>query len=217
MRSWRTTPAVLLTLVAPLGLSVLAGCTQKTAQADEPTLDEVKAATQKYQDVNVALADGYIADPSGMCITAALEGRPAGEGAMGIHYVRPDLLGLSMQEGARVDGTSTYTDYRQPAILIYEPEADGSLQLVGVENLVFQKAWEDAGHTEPPTFQGHAFNHMVDDPSTEIDEAHNFQPHYDLHVWIYRENPNGTFTPFNPAVTCEHSKTGGMQAAAPKS
>lgn len=210
----KTTAAVsFLTLFAPLSLALVAGCTSSSAEAGEPTLDDVKAATEKYQDVNVALADGYIADPSGMCITAAMEGRPAEDGAMGIHYIRPDLLGLEMVPGARVDGTSTYTDFRQPAALLYEPEADGSLQLVGVENLVFQKAWEAAGHTEPPTFQGAAFNHMMDDPATEIDEAHNFEPHYDLHVWIYRENPNGTFTPFNPAVTCEHQASG-VQAAA---
>lgn len=197
-----TAAASLFAVLAPLSLAALAGCTGTAAEASEPTLDDVKAATEKYQDVNVALADGYIADPSGMCVTAALEGRPAEAGAMGIHYVRPDLLGLEMVPGARVNGTSTYTDFRQPAILLYEPEADGSLQLVGVENLVFQKAWEEAGHTGPPTFQGTPFNHMMDNPSTEIDEAHNFEPHFDLHVWIYRENPTGTFMPFNPRVTC---------------
>lgn len=196
-----TAAASLFAVLAPLSLVALAGCTKTAAEASEPTLDDVKAATEKYQDVNVALADGYIPDPSGMCIDAAMEGRPAEDGAMGIHYLRPDLLGL-VAPNPRVDGTSTYTDFRQPAILLYEPEADGSLQLVGVENLVFQKAWEEAGHSEPPTFQGVSFNHMVDDPATEKDEAHNFMPHYDLHVWIYRDNPNGTFTPFNPAVTC---------------
>ncbi len=40
---------------------------------------------------------------------------------------------------------------------------------------------------------------MVDDPATPIDEAHNFEPHHDRHVWLYRENPNGVFAPFNPA------------------
>lgn len=29
-----------------------------------------------------------------------------------------------------------------------------------------------------------------------------FEPHFDRHVWIYRENPNGVFTPLNPAVSC---------------
>jgi hypothetical protein len=23
-------------------------------------------------------------------------------------------------------------------------------------------------------------------------------------VWLYRENPNGVFKPFNPAVSCAH-------------
>lgn len=213
MRARIAPAASFFTLLAPLGLALVAGCARTSAEASEPTLDEVKATTQKYQDVSVALADGYIEDPSGRCVTAAMEGRPAAAGAMGVHYVRPDLLGLEMVPDARVDGTSTYTDFSQPAVLLYEPQADGSMELVGVENLVFEQAWVDAGHTEPPTFQGVAFNHMVDDPSTEVDEAHNFEPHFDLHVWIYRENPNGTFTSFNPAVTCENHE-GGMQAAA---
>ena len=33
-----------------------------------------------------------------------------------------------------------------------------------------------------------------------------FEPHYDRHVWIYRENPNGVFAQFNPNVTCSHQK-----------
>jgi hypothetical protein len=45
---------------------------------------------------------------------------------------------------------------------------------------------------------------MADDPLTAIDEAHNFMPHHDRHVWLYRENPNGVFAPFNPRVTCKH-------------
>lgn len=31
-----------------------------------------------------------------------------------------------------------------------------------------------------------------------------YEPHYDLHIWLYRENPHGLLSPFNPAVTCEH-------------
>lgn len=172
--------------------------------AAEPTLDQVRELTTRYQDVTIALADGYIADPSGMCESATMAGRPATDGAMGVHYFRPDLLGITAPPNPRVNGTSTYTDFRQPAILIYEPQADGSSQLVAVENLVFIKAWEAAGHTSPPTFQGQEFNRMVDDPATEVDEAHNFEPHYDLHVWLYRENPSGMFASFNPKVTCEH-------------
>jgi hypothetical protein len=43
---------------------------------------------------------------------------------------------------------------------------------------------------------------MADDPATPLDEAHMFAPHFDRHVWIHRDNPNGVFTPFNPAVSC---------------
>jgi hypothetical protein len=45
---------------------------------------------------------------------------------------------------------------------------------------------------------------MADDPRTTTDEAHMFDPHFDRHVWIYRDNPNGVFAPFNPAVSCTH-------------
>jgi hypothetical protein len=30
-------------------------------------------------------------------------------------------------------------------------------------------------------------------------------PHYDRHLWIFRENPDGVFTQFNPNVTCAHA------------
>ena len=43
---------------------------------------------------------------------------------------------------------------------------------------------------------------MADDPATQVDEAHMFEPHYDRHVWVFRDNPNGVFAPFNPNVTC---------------
>jgi hypothetical protein len=75
-----------------------------------------------------------------MCETAEMMGQPASRGAMGIHC-RPDLLGVTEPPNPRVNGTGTHIDFRTPAILIYEPQADGSMQLVAVENLVFAKAW----------------------------------------------------------------------------
>ncbi|MDW7745057.1 hypothetical protein [Halomonas sp.] len=119
---------------------------------------------------------------------------------MGIHYLRPDLLGLTVT-APRVDGTGTHTDFMNPAILLYEPQANGSLVLVGVENLVFRKAWEAAGHGAPPTLAGRSWDYMVDDPDTPTEEAHHFEPHYDQHVW-FRDNANGNLEPFNPAVAC---------------
>jgi hypothetical protein len=177
----------------------------------EPSLEEVRAATARFQDEKVALAEGYIRDPSNMCDTADMMGRPASLGAMGVHYFRPDLLGISGPPNPRVNGSGTHTDFRNPAILIYEPQADGSMKLVAVENLVFQKAWHAAGHKAPPSFHGVAYDTMADDPSTAIDEAHMFEPHYDRHVWLYRDNPNGMFAQFNPNVTCKHRPTMAMK------
>lgn len=210
-------------MVATLTLLIAAGCAEPEAQGEdpaeaptaeasampipaegEPSLDEVRAVTERFRDVEVAMAEGYLRDPMDLCDTAEMMGKSADLGAMGIHYFRPDLLGVTGPPNPRVDGTGTHIDFRNPAILIYEPQADGTLELVAVENLTFVAAWEAAGNSAPPSFHGVPFDHMADDASTDVDEAHMFEPHFDRHVWIYRENPNGVFAPFNPAVTCQH-------------
>lgn len=171
-------------------------------------LDAIRAATEKYRDVNVAIAEGYIL-PMDMCITAAMEGAPAQLGAMGLHYFRPDLLGITAEQ-PRVNGAGTHTDFHQPAILVYEPQPDGSAQLVAIENLVWAEAWREAGNTAAPSFHGFEYYYMHDNPETKADEAHGFEPHYELHFWLYKENPAGMFQPFNPTVVCDHH--GGMAA-----
>jgi hypothetical protein len=168
----------------------------------DPDLGEVRAATARFQDVRQAEKEGYVRDPGNMCITAEMMGQPAKVGAMGIHYFRPDLLGITTPPNPRVNGNGTHTDFRTPSVLIYEPQKDGSLKLIAVENLVFRWAWREQGHAEPPSFRGVKYEMMEDDPRTPVDEAHMFVPHYDLHVWLWRDNPNGTFAPFNPNVSC---------------
>jgi hypothetical protein len=212
----------LMTRVMGSLMSVLvataAGCSPQQTGATvpssgEPTLAEVRQLTERFQDVRVALAEGYIRDPFDLCDTADMMGRPASLGAMGIHYFRPDLLGITAPPNPRVNGTGTHTDFRKPSILIYEPQADGSLTLVAVENLVFQKSWKASGRNAPPAFHGAAYDTMQDDPATAIDEAHKFEPHFDRHVWIYRTNPNGVFAQFNPNVSCKHHKGATMAHA----
>lgn len=188
--------------ILAVAIAICAPRAEAKAGASEPSLEEVRAASERFRDVKVALAEGYVPDPMNTCETAAMMGRPVELGAMGIHYFRPDLLGLT-GDTPRVDGNGTHTDFRKPAILIYEPQADGSLELVAVENLVFRKSWHAAGHSKPPSFHGVEYDAMQDDPATEIDEAHMFEPHYDRHVWVFRENPNGVFAQFNPNVKCD--------------
>jgi hypothetical protein len=198
---------ILSSSIVGVALGVGALLSMNTAPSTaEPTLAQVKAATEKYKDVNVALKEGYVRDPANMCDAAGMMGRPDSLGVMGIHYIRPDLLGITGPPNPRVNGTSRHTDFLTPSVLIYEPQPDGSVQLVAVENLVFIKAWEDAGNTKPPTFQGVPFDKMADDPKTPVDEAHNFEPHYDRHVWLFRDNPNGIYAQYNPKATCKYHK-----------
>jgi hypothetical protein len=171
--------------------------------AADVDLDTLRADVSKYKDINVALADGYITPDNNHCVSAKGEGLPPELGAMGIHYVHPGLLQITAT-GPRVDGMSTYTDWTQPSVLIYEPQADGSMELVAVENLVFEAAWDAAGRNEELVLNGRHWDHMADDPATAGDEAHGFMPHYDQHVWLFRENPMGDLMPFNPSVTCDH-------------
>lgn len=191
-------PKIFFSVVAAAVATVPAGGLLADADAD---LDAIRSATAKYRDVNVALADGYVPDPTGNCVTAALEGLPPELGAMGIHYLNPGLLGL--QSGtARVMGAGLNEDFTRPSILIYEPQEGGALELVGIENLIFQKPWADAGRQELPVFAGQPWDRMADDPATPGDDAHGFEPHYDLHLWTERENPAGLTVAFNPAVRC---------------
>lgn len=176
-----------------------------SAQSMDDEMAAIRAATAKYKDVNVALAEGYVQDPSGHCISAAEEGLPPEWGAMGIHYLNMATLGITTDD-PRVDGNGLNTDFTKPSVLIYEPQADGSLELVAVENLVFLKAWHAAGNSGPPILVGAEWDTMADDLSTAGDEAHGFEPHYDRHVWAFRDNPAGPVVPFNPAVSCEHHK-----------
>jgi hypothetical protein len=187
--------------------TLLAGIASCAPRSNEPSLDEVKSLAEKYRDVNVAKAEGYTTDNK--CTTAEMLGFPKEMGAMGLHYVRRDMLGLPPKPAppgsGRVSGTGTHTDFRKPAMLVYEPQPDGSLKLVAVENLVFAAAWQAAGKKGPPTFRGEPYVLLVDKPETKVDEAHGWEPHYELHVWL-DDNPNGQHSEFSPRVTCQHNK-----------
>jgi len=187
--------------------AALAACTPDIT--GEPSLAEVKSIAEKYRDVNVAKSEGYTTDNK--CTTAAMLGFPSEMGDMGLHYVRRDLLGLPPKPappgGSRVSGTGTYTDFRKPAMLVYEPQADGSLRLVAVENLVFAAAWQSKfGKSGLPTFRGTPYVLLKDKPETKVDEAHGWEPHYELHLWLFRDNPNGLYSEFNPRVTCRYHR-----------
>lgn len=156
-------------------------------------LAEVRRATARYHDVDKAFADGYNVwspAPGTGCATSA-------EGQMGYHLVKVPLRGSPLSPAT----ADAVLDPLQPEMLLYELRRDGKLHLVGVEYLVFQAAWErvHGAGAAPPTllgqtvpFSSHTF------PGTGTTSV----PHYELHVWIWSQNPNGMFSHWNPTVTC---------------
>jgi hypothetical protein len=164
----------------------------KPEWAGDPGLSQalatVRAATAQFHDIDVALAAGY-------ALGSPCESRA--EGAMGHHYPNRTLMGTRGVRGTPplVWGDDAVIDVQRPEVLLYEPQADGSMRLVAVEYLVFAAAW-DAVNSEPPTFAGVPFEYKAG-----VD-AHGFEPHYELHVWVWRQNPLGTFYAWNPKVSC---------------
>lgn len=150
------------------------------------TLAAIREATDVFHDEAAARAAGYRPSNAG-CESSST-------GAMGIHYGKPSLLGLI--PGSRpTTGTNAVIDPLQPEVLMYEPRPDGTRRLVGVEFVAYRAAW-DAANEEPPTLAGIPFDLL------EGADAHGHADHYELHVWLWRHNPLGMFSPWNPKVSC---------------
>lgn len=114
------------------------GVTDPDALTD---LAEVRQATARYHDVDLALADGYV--PFSPCVAEP------GLGTMGIHFVNFGLAG-----DLDVSATS-------PEILLYVPSDDG-FRLVGVEYFAF-----DVGQPAPELL-GRAMNGPMVHPGDPI-------------------------------------------------
>jgi hypothetical protein len=151
------------------------------ASADGGGVAAARAATNKYHDLRVARADGYklFKDANGVqCISQP------GVGTMGIHFVNGTEVG---------DANETVT---HPEAVIYEPEANGNVHLVGLEYVVLKSAWSQAGHKSPPSLFGHQFM-LITAPN-----RYGLPDFYALHAWIWKNNPKGMFSPWNPTVSC---------------
>lgn len=177
---------VTLFLVA-FGSMALIGATAlgQATPATAPTLLEtVRQVTEPYQDVEAAISAGY----AQMSCVSGPE-----FGAMGVHYIDVNLVG---------DGT---LDAAKPEALTYEPTDDG-MMLLGVEYIVIAEAWH-AANEAPPVLMGQHF-HYVGSPN-----RYGLPPFYELHVWAWKENPNGTFADWNPTVTCDKFAPDGAMGA----
>lgn len=139
----------------------------------------VRNTTQRYLDINAAVADGYTQFLG--CVSSPQQG------AMGVHYVN----GANVADGL--------LDATQPEALIYEFSGNQA-KLVGVEFIVDAATWM-ASHTEPPVLEGQSFQY-VGSPN-----RYGLPALFELHVWAWRNNPNGRFADYNTRVTCDRDQS----------
>ncbi|HEY7845087.1 MAG TPA: hypothetical protein VID30_15600 [Bradyrhizobium sp.] len=133
-----------------------------------PLAEGVRAANDRFRDVAVAVSEGYAPIPC----ASGVEG-----GAMGVHYVNPTLIGDSV-------------DIKHPQAIMYEPKADGKMELIAVEYITTKG---------PASLGGQLFSF------SGAPNRYGLGPFYELHVWAWKQNPHGAFADMNPAVSCEHA------------
>jgi hypothetical protein len=162
---------------------LVAGAPVRADDAADAQIEALRQSLGKYHDVYAAVRDGYFSTVG--CVHYSgetMEGHMTyAKGSMGIHFFNPSFIGPT-------------PDPEHPPILLYEPDGE-TMHLVGAEWFV-----PLAIASERPTLFGHPFQGPMEghEPLLPREVAH-----YDLHVWLFRDNPLGMFEPTNPNVVCE--------------
>lgn len=199
MKAVRTgTGLVAKTFMATVGLlslGTVGGLAQVHSQAAQhqsqltPAQSEllrlVRESTDRFQNVSAAEAEGY----------GLLFGCVSGpdSGAMGLHFVKQAFLKTPpLTPSGEIDPT-------RPEIVIYEPVRGGGLRLIGADYLIFADVWDKAhpGAANPPQLGGQLFHYF------ESPNRFGLPAFYTLHVWAWKENPNGAFVNWHPNVSCQ--------------
>jgi hypothetical protein len=172
-------PFLALLLVAPS----LSAEPPDSSSSLAPELAKVRSALDKYRDPVVAVHDGYFSTLG--CVEYPVAGA-AGEvpypvGGMGVHFFNVSLIGPEL-------------DPMKPQVLVYEPKGD-KLVLAAAEWFVPLAT----GVKERPTLFGRPFDGPMEGHHPLMPSSMN---HYDLHVWLWKENPAGMFSPTNPSLKC---------------
>lgn len=192
----RSTPYIALTLV----LSVALAACQEELRPSEPSfaasleradggsvaitdgsqLAELRQVTERYKTLDAAKLAGYKTQITPCWAHHSL-------GAMGYHYGNTNIFDANV-------------DLLQPEVVIYEPQKNGRMNLVGLEYIVPLDAWAAAQHdlndpNDVPQLLGQKFT------------RHSFLPIFKLHIWLWENNPSGTFADWNPKVSCQYAET----------
>lgn len=151
---------------------------QQLTPAQATLLKVVRDSTTRFKDVSVAEAEGY------SLLFGCVSGPDAG--AMGMHFVNLSLVGSGVLDATR------------PQVVIYEPMPDGHLQLIGADFLVIASDWDKAHPGQgAPQLMGQLFHYF------ESPNRFGLPAFYTLHVWAWKENPNGAFVNWHPNVSCQ--------------
>ena len=150
---------------------------QTSEQKNEPSalIKVVRESTDRFQNVSAAQAAGYYLQFG--CVSGP------DSGAMGMHFVNMALV------------TDGILDPTRPEIVIYEPQPNGRLRLIGADYLVLADAW-NAAHSAPPQLMGQLF-HLFESPN-----RFGLPAFYSLHVWAWKDNPTGAFVNWHSNVSC---------------
>jgi len=177
--------ALALLNICPLRSLAQAGhshtMTQDQKRKASALIKTVREATERFKDVGEAEREHY------SLIFGCVSGPDAG--AMGLHYLNGGLLDEVNKTGI--------LDPTRPQIVLYEPTADGTLRLTGADFVVFADAWNAKHPNDPPQLMGQLF-HFFDTPN-----RFGLPAFYTLHVWAWKENPEGAFVNWHPNVSCQ--------------
>jgi hypothetical protein len=176
-----------LTTLALLSASLLCALAQDLHAHMETTAQQhrndasalikiVRESTERFKDVSVAEAEGYALQFG--CVSGP------DSGAMGLHYVNGDLVNRGV------------LDPTHPQIVIYEPTPNGGLRLIGADFLLLADAWDKKKQGQPE-LMGQLFHYW------EYPNRFGLPAFYTLHVWAWKDNPNGAFVNWHPKVNCE--------------
>ena len=153
------------------GVALLAGCSDASTSAQSRDLETLRQVTAPFRTFSAATDAGWSAH-----ITECMADSQAG--GMGDHFGNTALI----------DGALAVNE---PELLLYEPQADGSRELVAVEYIVPYTA--HARSDAPPELFGQKFK-----------QNDAFQL-WGLHVWAWKSNPSGLYADWNPLVNCDHA------------
>ncbi len=140
-----------------------------------PEMAALKAKMERYKDPYNAVHDGYFSTVG--CVQYP-------DGGMGVHFFNPALVGPT-------------PDPMNPQVLMYEPGGD-SLRLAGVEWLIpVATGVQGRPQVFGQPFEGPMEGHEPLLPKELV--------HYDLHLWLFKENPLGLFHHSNSDIDCRNS------------